>query len=132
MIVIIFTAVGVNIDGADILELGQTVGRFHIHQSAVNTIIIVVIVDILVLVVWQTIIVNINNLGRPQLSVNHFIDKINYFVGILAIVELGLSCIYLVDGGCWSSKLNVEGSKVLRNSCNKESSKKKEEQIKSC
>ena len=111
-----------NIDSADVGELGQTVGRLHIHQGSVNTVVVVIIVDILVLIVGGAVIVNVHHLRGPQLSVNHLIDQVDNLVGLIISLQLGGSGLYLIDGGGGSSKLDVEGSQVLRNACNREMS----------
>lgn len=107
-----------NIDSADVGQLGQTVGRLDIHQCSVNTIVIVVIVDILVLIVGTAIIVNIHHLSGPQLRVYHLVDQVDNLVCIVILLQLGLSGLYLTDSGGRATKLNVEGCQVFRNTYN--------------
>ena len=107
--------------GADVLELGQTVGRLDVDQSPVDSVLVVVVVDILVLVVRLTVIVNVNRLGGAQvkLAIDDFADKVDDLVGLVILLQrLGeRGGLDLADGGGWSSEVDVEGRQVLRYSC---------------
>ena len=59
-----YVGVDVHIGGsADILQFGETVGRLDINQCPIDSILVIVVVDILVLVVRLAIVVNVHRVG---------------------------------------------------------------------
>ena len=59
---ITYVGVDVHIGGsADILQLGETVGWLDINQGPIDSILVIVIVDILVLIVGLTIVINVHS-----------------------------------------------------------------------
>ena len=106
---------------ADILELGETVGWLDINQSSIDSILIVVIVNILVLVVRLPVVINIHSVraAQVQLRVNNFVNEVHYLGGLMVVLQRFVlwCCLYLTDGGGWTSEIDVEGGQVLWNSC---------------
>ena len=112
----------VHIGGStDILQLGETVGRLDINQGPIDSILVIIIVNILVLVVRLPIVININSVraAQVQLPVNNFINQVNYLGGFVVVLQrFAQWCrLYLTDGGGRSSEIDVEGGKVLRYAC---------------
>ena len=106
---------------ADILQFGETVGRLDVDQSPIDSILVIVIVNILVLVVRLPIVININSVRatQVQLPVNNFIDQLHDLGGFGVVLQrFVLWCgLYLTDGGGGTSEIDVEGGQVLWYSC---------------
>ena len=118
------TYVGVDVHigcSADILQLGETVGRLDINQGPIDSILVIVIVNILVLVVRLTVVININSVRAAQvkLPVNNFINQVHDLGGFIVILQrFAQWCgLYLTDGGGRASEIDVEGGQVLWYSC---------------
>ena len=117
-----YVGVDVHIGGStDILQLGETVGRLDINQSPVDSILVIVIVNILVLVVRLPIVININSVRAAQvkLPVDNFVNQVHDLGGFIVILErFVLWCgLYLADDGGGASEIDVEGGQVLWYSC---------------
>ena len=117
-----YVGVDVHIGGsADILELGETVGWLDVNQSPIDSILVIVIVDIRVLVVRLAVVINIHSVRAAQveLPVNNFIDQLHYLGGFMVVLQRFAiwGCLYLTDGGGWTSEIDVEGGQVLWYSC---------------
>ena len=106
---------------ADILQFGETVGRLDVDQSPVDSILVIVVVDILVLVVRLPIVVNIHRVRAAQikLPVNNFVDQLHYLGGFVVVLQRFAQrcCLYLADGCGRSSEIDVKGGKILWYSC---------------
>ena len=119
------TYVGVNVDivgRTDILQFGETVGWLYINQGPVDTILVIVIVNILVLIVRLPVVINVHSVRAAQvkLPVNDLINQVHYLGGFSVILQRFVlrGCLDLTDGGGGASEVDVEGGQVLWYSCN--------------
>ena len=102
---------------ADILQFGETVGWLDINQGAVDTILVIVIVNILVLIVRLPVVINVHSVRAAQveLPVNDLINQVHYLGGFSVILQRFVlrGCLDLADGGGGASEVDVEGGQVL-------------------
>ena len=106
---------------ADILQFGETVGWLDINQGPVDTILVIVIVNILVLIVWLPVVINVHSVRAAQveLPVNDLINQVHYLGGFSVILQRFVlrGCLDLANSGGGASEVDVEGGQVLWYSC---------------